>query len=399
MAGMDTESSRKPATVCIHGGYRATRTSPAVVAPIVQSSTFLLDDRAYALMLQGRSEEALIYTRVRNPSLDVVQERLASLEAAERALVFGSGMAAMHAALLSLLSSGSRIVVHDEIYGTTWDLIANQLAELGIASEFCNLNDAHERRAALARGAQAVLCESISNPTLAVADLPAIAKDAQGVGAPLVVDATFASPILQRPLTFGADLVVHSATKYLGGHSDLLGGVVCGSRARLDKVFRWLQLAGGVLDPHAAFLLDRGLKTLPIRMRAHSENALLLAEWLAHQPLVERVLYPGLANHPSHALAKELLEQSGGMLSFIVRGGDSAALRFARALKLALEASSLGGVETLVSLPFNTSHARLTPEQRLAVGIPPGFVRVSVGIEDAEDVIQDFGQALERTAA
>ena len=389
--------ARKFATRCIHAGYRATPQSPAVVAPVVQSTTFLLDDASYGHMLEGRVEEALIYTRLGNPTLDVVQERLASLEGTEHALVFASGMAAIHAALLSCLPRGGAILAHRELYGSTWDLMANQLAPYGIRLQLADLDDAKARAEALAREKpQVVYCESVSNPTLHVADLPAIARDAHAAGAQLLVDATFASPALQRPAELGADLVLHSATKYLGGHSDLTAGVVAGSRAKLKPIYRWLQLAGGCLDPHSAALLERGLKTLPLRMQAHCANASGLARHLAGHARVATVLHPALASHRSHATAKRILPGSGGMLSFVVRGGDEAALRFVRALELALEASSLGGVETLVSLPFNTSHARFTPEQRSAANIPPGFVRVSVGVEDLADLVADFDQALAR---
>lgn len=388
---------RKFATRCIHAGYRATPQSPAVVAPLVQSTTFLLDDSSYRHMLEGRADEALIYTRLGNPTLDVVQERLASLEGTEHALVFASGMAAIHAALLSCLPRGGTIVAHRELYGSSWDLMANQLAPYGVRLVLADLDDARQRASVIAKEKpQVVYCESVSNPTLHVADLPTIAAETHAVGAKLLVDATFASPALQRPAELGVDLVLHSATKYLGGHSDLTAGVVAGSRTDLRGIYRWLQLGGGCLDPHSASLLERGLKTLPLRMKAHCANACGLALHLAGHPRVAQVLHPSLATHPSHATATKLLPGFGGMLCFVLKGGDESALRFLRALQLALEASSLGGVETLVSLPFNTSHARFTPEQRAAAKIPPGFVRVSVGIEDLADLVADFDQALAR---
>jgi len=396
MVRMST-TARKFATRCIHAGYRATPHSPAVVAPLVQSTTFLLDDASYVHMLEGRAEEALIYTRLGNPTLDVVQERLASLEGSEHALLFASGMAAIHAALMSSLPRGGAIVAHRELYGSAWDLMANVLAPYGIRTTLVDLDDPKARKQALEQHKpQVVYCESVSNPTLHVADLEAIARDAHAHGAKLLVDATFASPALQRPAELGVDLVIHSATKYLGGHSDLTAGVVAGSRADLKPIYRWLQLAGGCLDPHSAALLERGLKTLPLRMKAHCANAAGLARHLAGHPKVSEVLHPSLASHRSHATAKRVLPDFGGMLSFVVHGGDAAALRCLRALELALEASSLGGVETLVSLPFNTSHARFTPEQRAAALIPPGFVRVSVGVEDLADLVADFDQALAR---
>lgn len=383
-----------PATLCVHAGHRATRANAAVVAPIAQTTTFLLDDESYRRMLEGRVDEALIYTRLGNPTLDAVEKKIAALEGAEKAFVFASGMAAIHAALMSQVEAGARIVAHDELYGSTWDLLHNFLSHLAIETVFVDLSDARARAQALSRPAALVYCESISNPTLCVSDIPKIAESAHAAGARLLVDATFATPILQRPLELGADLVVHSATKYLGGHSDLIGGAVCGSRSIMKGVYRWLQLAGGCMDPHAAFLLDRGMKTLPLRMKAHCDGASALARRLSEHARVKTVLYPGLESHPSQALARELLAAPGGMLSLVIEGGDAAALRFMRGLKLALEASSLGGVETLVSAPFNTSHVKLSAEQRLAAGIPPGFVRVSVGIEDPEDLMADFAQAL-----
>lgn len=384
-----------PSTRCVHVGHRASAEQRAVVAPVVHSTTFLLDDDSYAAMTGGRTSEALIYTRIRNPTLDVVQARIASLEGAERALVLASGMAALHAALMACLQRGGRVVAHREIYGSAWDLIANLLAPWGVAAEFVDLNDDAARRAALARGADVVYLESITNPSLDVPDLPRIAADARAAGAKVIVDATFATPLLQRPLELGAHLSVHSATKYLGGHSDLIGGCVSGGAEPMARVYRWMQLAGGCMDPHAAFLLDRGLKTLPLRMERHQSNALELARRLATHPRVERVIHPGLPEHRAHERARRVLGGFGGMLSLVVRGGDDEALRVVRRLRLAIEASSLGGVETLVSLPFNTSHAKMSAAERLAAGIPPGTIRVSVGIEDLRDLAADFRAALD----
>jgi cystathionine beta-lyase/cystathionine gamma-synthase len=381
-------------TLCVHAGYRPSPAERGVVAPIAQSVTFLLDDESYGHMQAGRPDQALIYTRIANPTLDVVQRKLAALEGAERALLFSSGMAAIHAALAACVRPGGRIVAHHELYGSAWDLMKNELPGLGLRVSFADLNDAGARAAALAEPCDVVYCESLSNPTLVVSDLPAIARATRERGATLVVDATFATPVLQKPLALGAHVVVHSATKYLAGHSDVMAGVVACDEGRGRRIHRWLQLAGGCLDPHAAFLLDRGLKTLPLRMRAHVENACELARFLARQPRIERVLFPGLESHPTHALAKQVLSGPGGMLSCVVAGGDAGALAFLRRLRLALEASSLGSVETLVSMPSNTSHARLSPDERARAGIAPGLVRVSVGIEDPRDLIADFEQAL-----
>ena len=381
-------------TLCVHAGHRPSAGERSVIAPIVQSATFLLDDESYAHMLAGRSDRALIYTRLGNPTLASVQTKLAALEGADGALVFSSGMAAIHAALAANVRSGGRIVAHHELYGTAWDLLQNALPAFGVRVDFVDLNDDSARAAAFAEPCDVVYCESVSNPTLVVGDVSGIARATQARGATLIVDATFATPVLQRPLALGAHVVVHSATKYLAGHSDVLAGVVATDETRLRAIYRWLQLAGGCLDPHAAFLLDRGLKTLPLRMRAHVDNACELARFFARHPRIERVLYPGLESHPTHALGRTQLSGPGGMLGVVVRGGDAAALACVRRLRLALEASSLGGVETLVSLPFNTSHAKFTAEQRARAGIAPGLVRISAGIEDARDLVADFEQAL-----
>ncbi len=393
------EPRLQPATLCIHSGHRADAAQRAVVAPVVHSATFLLDDASYERMTSGRMREALIYSRIGNPTVDVVQQRVAVLEGAERTVAFASGMAAIHAALMACAKPGARILAHREIYGSTWDLLVNFLAPLGFAATFADLNDPRAREGALKAGADIVYCESITNPTLTVLDLPAIAAAARAAGARVLVDATFATPLLQRPLELGADLSIHSATKYLGGHSDLIGGTVSGHGDLMERVFRWMQLAGGCMDPNVAFLLDRGIKTLPLRLARHQENALELARRLARHPAVERVLHPGLETHATREVAARVLQGTGGMLSFVVRGGDAAALRCVRALRLGLEASSLGGVETLVSLPFNTSHARVPAQERAAAGIPPGFVRVSVGLEDPGDLVADFEQALDAAAA
>ena len=387
------DSNWSVATLCVHGGHRPTPDAPDVVAPTSRSSTFLQDETTYAKIAAGRTAEALIYTRYGNPTLDSVERGLAALEGAERALVFASGMAALHAAVLGTARTGSTIIVSKQLYGGTRDLLLGGLAGLGFVILEFDVADAEGLERAMSADVSLVLCESVSNPTLVVADLPRIAAIAHAGGAKVLVDATFVTPILQRPIEHGVDLVMHSATKYLGGHSDLTAGVICGGRADLDGVWTWRKRAGGCLDPEAAFLLARGLKTLAIRMRAHCEGATHLAGVLAGHPRVVRVFHPALESHPSHGIASRLLEMPGGMVSFEVASGE-AALTVARSLTLALDAPSLGGVETLVSLPAFMSHVHLTEEERLAVGIRAGLVRVSVGIEDPRDLARDFVQAL-----
>lgn len=386
------------ATRCIHAGSRPTPERPELVTSTVRSATFLQHAGTRERIAQGRLDDVWVYGRYGNPSLEVLEERLADLEGAQGALVLSSGMAAMHAGILSLcqLQGGRVVVLPRQVYGGTHDLLVNGLAPLGFEVRCVDLAQPGERREAM-EGAHLVVCESLSNPCAQVADLPGIVADARAAGARVLVDATFASPVLQRPLEHGADLVMHSATKYLGGHSDLIAGVLAGGGDALAAARTWRKRAGGCLDPEAGFLLERGLKTLALRMRAHSENALRLARVLDQHEAVARVHYPGLESHATHGLAGELLDLPGGMLGFeLARGGDAAAQRLVESLELALDAPSLGGVETLVSLPVSMSHAGLTPEERLAAGIGPGFVRVSVGVEDADDLERDFLSALER---
>jgi methionine-gamma-lyase len=271
---------------------------------------------------------------------------------------------------------------------------------LGARFTAVDLGDGRAVEGAFTARTKLVLIESIANPTITVADVPQLAELAHARGALLAVDATFASPVVQQPLALGADVVHHSATKYLAGHTDVTAGVLAfrGQPALARAAWSWRTAAGGCADPEAAFLLDRGLRTLHLRMRAHSENAARVAAFLASRPEVLAVNHPSLPQHPSHAVGKRVLRLPSGMLSFVIRGGDAAALRFARALELVVEAASLGGVESLVSLPFNMSHSHFTQGERASMGIPPGMVRLSVGIEDAEDLVADVAQALERSA-
>lgn len=381
-------------TLCISGGHRPSPENTAVSGSIVQSSTFLVGDDVYEKVAAGRDDEVLIYTRYGNPTLSAVQKRLASLEGAEECLVFSSGMAAMNAALLANLERGAHILAARQLYGGNWDLICDGLAQMGFEVTLFDVEDLDACAAALRPETSVVLVESLSNPLMTVADLPRIAEIARNGDARLVVDATFVSPVVQRPLELGAHLVMHSASKFLGGHSDLIGGVVCGSREEMLRVRPWLKRAGGCMDPHAAYMLDRGLKTLYLRVRTQCATATRLAAFLNEHERVERVLHPSLATHSSHAIAERLLEQPGAMLSLVLKDGDDAALEVVHALNLALEAPSLGGVETLVGLPRYMSHAHLSPAERQACGILPGTVRVSVGIEDPLDLIADFRQAL-----
>jgi cystathionine beta-lyase/cystathionine gamma-synthase len=298
----------------------------------------------------------------------------------------------MALALLTVARPGMHIVAQRELYGGTLRLLRRELDPLGIATRFLPCDGDWD--AAVDDATAALLMELPVNPTLRVPDLAGVAALAAGRGIPLIVDATFASPVNLRPLEHAAALVVHSATKYLGGHSDITGGVVAGRADLVAEIREKLVSFGPVLDPHAAWLLERGLKTLPARMARHNANGLEIAGWLERHERVDAVHYPGLASHVDHPRARELLCGFGGMVGVVVRGGDDAALAVLSRLRLIRVAPSLGGVESLASMPRYTSHVALTPEERAALGIPPGFVRLSLGIEDAADLIQDLDAAL-----
>lgn len=382
---MQRNAQMGPSTRAVHAGGPAHEPRGPVTNPIFQSSTFFSES--------GHTAEVL-YTRYgNNPNHLALEKRIASLEGAEDCLVLGSGNAATAAALLTCAAAGDHVIVARAVYGGTRALLEDELSRLGVESSFVDFGTGawHE---AIRPETRVVLLELPTNPLLRVVDLAPIADLAHGAGAALIVDATFATPINFRPLEHGADLVVHSATKYLGGHSDVTAGAIAGNRETVKTARHRARSFGAALDPHAAWLLERGIKTLAIRMERHNLNGQVVAEWCESQPGIERVHYPGLPSHPDHALAARMLDGFGGMLGIELRGGEAAAARFTSALRLASVAPSLGGVETLVSEPRYTSQANLTPEERKAIGIPDGFVRFSLGIEDSEDIIADIDAAL-----
>lgn len=373
-------------TRVVHGGEPEPAANAPVVSPIVPSATFYMDP-------DGRGD--LLYTRYGNgPNQAALEARIASLEGAEESLVVGSGMAAMACALLSLLRAGDHVVATDDIYGGTRALLSDELSRLGISTTYVDLFSPGWE-AAIRPETRVVVAESVSNPTLRVLDLAPVADAAHAAGAAVVVDSTFTSPINFRPLEHGADIVMHSGTKYLGGHSDVTAGVLSGSAARMSEARKRARTWGPVLDPHAAWLLERGIKTLSVRMERHNRNGVEVARWAEGHAEIARVVHPSLASHPDHAVAARVLGGFGGMLGIVLRGGGPAASRFVRALRLAKLAPSLGGVETLVSEPRYTSHSAMTAAQRAEGGMPDGFIRISLGIEDAADIIADLEQALE----
>ncbi|HKP77153.1 MAG TPA: PLP-dependent aspartate aminotransferase family protein [Longimicrobiaceae bacterium] len=379
-----------PSTRAIHAGEGPRDVNEPVVNPIVLSTTFFSDPDGQGTLLYQRYGNA--------PNHHYAETRLAALEGAEDAVVLASGMAAMACAVISVVQSGDHVVATDAIYGGTRALLEKELPRLGIETTFVDFVSATWRDA-FRPNTKLVIGESPSNPLLRVLDLRPIADEAHERGAVMIVDSTFASPVNSRPLEHGVDLVMHSATKYLAGHTDVTAGVIAGSRARVNAVRDRAKVWGPALDPHAVWLLERGMKTLAVRMERHNRNGMAVAAWAERHPGLARVHYPGLASHPDHATAARVLDGFGGMVGFEIAGGGPAAARFVRALKLAKLAPSLGGVETLVSEPRYTSHAGMTPERRAANGIRDGFVRISLGIEDADDLIADFDQALAAASA
>jgi len=397
--GHGTVRGRGASTRAVHAGSHDDPVSGAVGTPIHQNSTFLLNSEQYRSIEEGYPRDRFIYTRYGNPTQWAVQEKLAALEGAESAIVFSSGMAAITSTVLTLMDKGAHVVASNELYGGTYNLFNQELPSLGMSATLADPRDPAAIEAAIQPSTQILYFEAITNPLLKVIDIPRLAEIAERRQLRLVIDATFATPIACRPLEHGADIVVHSASKYLNGHSDLIAGVAAGSRKLIDQIWPRMLTYGGCLDPHACFLLERGLKTLAIRMKAHEQSALALARYLEAHARIRRVLYPLLPSHPDHAVASRLLDNGTGNVTFVVEGGDEAALGLLDALAIPKQATSLGGVESLISLPFNTSQAGFTPRQREAMGIDPGCVRLSVGIEDPEDLIADFDQALTRIFA
>ncbi|MDX1675030.1 MAG: aminotransferase class I/II-fold pyridoxal phosphate-dependent enzyme [Longimicrobiales bacterium] len=374
-----------PSTKAIHAGSAPSRPGDPVVPPVVSSATFHSAPEPEGEVLYGRYANTPAHLRV--------GARIAALESAEAGLVCGSGMAAISLAVLSLAGAGDHIVAADALYGGTRVLLTRELPRLGITTTFV---DAFGDWASAVRPETRLLYMEVPvNPTLRVPDPRPVAAVAAERRIPLVMDATFATPINFRPVEHGVDVVIHSATKYLGGHSDLVAGVLVGSRDRVEAARERLKSFGPSLDPHAIALLERGLKTLAVRVERQSATAFRLAEWLVEHPAVEAVHYPGLHDHPDRETADALFDGFGGMLGFVVRGGDEAAARVMAGFRLFAVAPSLGGVESLASMPRHTSHAAMSAEERHAAGIADGFIRLSVGVEDAADLQADLRTALD----
>jgi cystathionine beta-lyase/cystathionine gamma-synthase len=371
----------------IHGGEPEPLIEGAVTTPIFQSSTF---ESAGA-----KSYHDLRYIRLNNtPNHVVLHRKLAALENAEAALVTGSGMAAISATLMTVLGAGGHLLAQNCLYGGTYDLLTQDFPDLGYEVDFIDAEEPASWRELIRQNTRAIYVESISNPLLQVPDLQAAAEFAQRNGLVSIIDNTFASPINFRPADLSFDLSIHSATKYLNGHTDIVAGAVIGRRELVERITRKLNHLGGALDPHACFLLSRGMKTLAVRVRYQNESALKIARFLEQHPRVAKVNYPGLEGHPNHLRACELFDGFGGVLSFEMAGDVEAAESFIANATIPISAPSLGGVETLVTRPAITSHAGMSAEDRAAAGIGDGLVRLSVGLETTDDLIEDFERAL-----
>jgi len=379
---------RRPglSTTAVHGRPHRRGEGQPVTLPLVQTSTFV---NAIG------SDDEVLYTRYgNNPTSVAVAAKLALLEGAESAIILSSGMGATALAHLAVLRPGDHLLASEWIYGGTRSLFLREFEKLGIAVTFVNPSLPRDWKRCVRKTTRAVFVETPTNPIGRVIDLDPLGTFCRQRGIVLLVDSTFASPVNFRPLQHGADVVIHSATKYLNGHSDVTAGVVAGNADVVEEVRDLMKRWGQAIDPHAAWLVDRGIKTLAVRMERHNANALAFATWASEHPAIEATHYPGLSSHPDHELAGTLLAGFGGIVGIQVRGGAPAAETVLRRLRIATHAPSLGGVETLVSEPRLTSHAGLTPDERQAQGIPDGFIRVSVGIEDVADLIADFERAL-----
>ncbi len=376
-------------TKLIHAGEPKPLIGGAVSMPIFQSSTFAAEGEPGYYNLK--------YIRLNNtPNHVALHQKLAAAENAETALVTASGMAAISTTLLAILSTGDHLLAQDCLYGGTHDFITEDLPACGISFDFIDGSSPESWESKRRPNTRAILVETLTNPLLQVADLKAVVKFAKKNGIVSLIDNTFASPVNFRPAEWGFDLSLHSGTKYLNGHSDIVAGAIIGSSTLVESIARKLARLGGSLDPHACFLLHRGMKTLGVRMRYQNESAFKMAHFLENHPAVLKVHYPGLKSHSGHLRAGELLDGFGGMMSFEVKGGVKVADRILENVTLPISAPSLGGVESLITRPAATSHAGVPPEDRRAMGISDSLIRLSVGLEATEDLMEDFEQAFKR---
>lgn len=393
---MKSKSARKlgPQTIAIHGGEPNRRgVNGPIVTEIIRSSTFTFSSTEEMKLWAEGKNKAYIYTRYGNPTLTVAQEKIAALEGAEAAIVTSSGMAAISSALLAALKAGDEVISTAQLYGGSYRLMRDVFPNMGIVVRQVGM-DLAGIEALVTPRTKVLYVETPTNPTVRLVDIHKAIAFAKKHKLISIIDNTFATPVLQNPIALGYDMVVHSATKALAGHSDIIAGAAVGSAEWMERVRQMIIYLGGSMDPGAAYLLIRGMKTLGVRVQRQGENAMAVAKFLEKHPKVARVHYPGLKSHPDHALAKKQMRGFGGMLAFDLKGGLPAARRFCDRVRLFLLAASLGGAESLVILPIYSSHYNMAEEELRRAGVSPGTVRVSLGLEDKEDLIEDLKQAL-----
>lgn len=389
----------KFATKAIHGGHHKELVSGALATPIYQTSTFIFDNCEQGGNRFAMKENGYIYTRLGNPTNTQLEEKVALIEGAEACMSTGSGIGAIASALWTALKAGDHVVAAKTLYGCTFALLNHGMTRYGVQVTFVNASNLEEIKAAMKENTKVVYLETPANPDLDITDIEAVSKIAHQKGDCIVmVDNTFCSPYIQRPLELGADVVLHSGTKYLNGHGDVIAGFVVGKKEFIDKVrlFGVKDMTGSVLSPFDAFLIIRGIKTLPIRMEKHTQNAMEVAKFLESHPKILKVSYPGLQSFPQYELAKKQMKLPGGMISFEVKGGMEAGKKLLNSLKLCVIAVSLGDCETLIEHPASMTHSPYTPEERARAGITDGLIRISVGLEDHEDIIADLKQGLDK---
>ena len=387
MAADDNLDLKGFGSKAVHSGTN--HIGDAVNTPIFQSSTYKLTDERYAGWADG-AQHTLLYARISSVNSAAVAEKLTAMEGGEDAETFSSGMAAISTTLMSFLSAGDHIVASPDVYGGTYGLLTEELPRFGIETTMADMRDPASYEAAIQPNTKILYIETLTNPVLKVCDIPAMVEIAKRHNLLCIIDNTFTSPWACQPLSMGVDLVIHSTTKYLGGHSDIIGGGVVGSKELIAEIFGRKAIFGGNPDPHTCYLLERGMRTLHVRMPVLCQNAAELARRLEAHPMIEKVNHPSLPSHEDYEVAQRVMPKGTGMIAFVVKGGDEAALKFMRGLKMIYEATSLGGVESLVECPFNSSHMMIPEDVRHAAGLTPGFVRISIGIEDVEDLWTDL---------
>jgi len=382
-------------TKVVHGGQGPDLVTGALVPPIYQTSTFAFKDAEHGARLFRGEEEGYIYTRMGNPTIDLLAKKIALLESAQAGVVSASGLAAIFSTIIALAGSGDNVISDDTIYGGTYSQFTQVLSRLGISVSFLDATNLPKVEDAIKENTKLIFIETPANPTLKIIDIARCVEIAHKHNISLVVDNTFATPCLQRPIELGADIVVHSLTKYLGGHGDLIGGVTVGKEEFIGELkANTADNLGATISPFNAWLTLRGLKTLAVRMERHSTNAMEVAEFLQSHPKIEKVYYPVLKSHPGYELAKRQMSGFGGMLGFDVQGGREAGQALMDRVKLCTLAVSLGDADTLIEHPASMTHSTYSEEECLKVGIKPGFVRISVGLENPKDIIADLDQAL-----